>query len=143
MRNLTDTRECNDMLKDVLLRVTRTPHVRFAHIVNRSASSCVVGKSVNDALARNVGTADKLEGLYIRRLLNQDSQSGYIRIEHAASDGETDEFGYDVRVPLDDLSDENSSREADEPDYHICMPINDVSDRDGYWPTLRPTSTRA
>ena len=84
----------------------------------------------------DVGTANKLEDLYTRRLLNQDFQSGYIRIEHAASDGETDEFEYDVRVPLDDLSDQDSSREADAC-QSMASPIGTVT-----WPTLRPTSTR-
>ena len=32
------------------------------------------------------------------------------RIEHAASDGETDEFEYDVRVSLDGLSDATVTR---------------------------------
>ena len=77
--------------KDVLLRGIKALHARFAHIVNRIA--CVVGKCVKDALAAKVGTADKLESLHIRRLLNQDLQSGYIRIQHAASNGETDELG--------------------------------------------------
>ncbi len=56
-----------------------------------------------DALAANVGTAEKLESLRTRRLLNQDLHSGDIHIQHAASNGETDEFEYDVRAPIGDL----------------------------------------
>ena len=67
--------------QDVLQRGTKVPQARFAHIVNRIA--CVVGKSVKDALATGVGTADKPESLYSRRMLNQDLDAGYIRIEHA------------------------------------------------------------
>ena len=53
---------------------------------------------------------------------------------HAASNCETDEFEHDVRVPLDDLSDEDSSLEADRDgsEYHLCMALDDFSDRDGY-----------
>ena len=47
---------------------------------------------MKDALATTVGTADKPESLYSRRLLNQDLDTGYIRIEHAASDGSADEL---------------------------------------------------
>jgi len=65
--------------QDVLQQGTKAPLARFAHIVNRIA--CVVGKSVKDALATGVGTADKSESLYSRRLLNQDLDAGYIRIE--------------------------------------------------------------
>jgi hypothetical protein len=60
--------------------------------------------------------------LTLRRVLNQDLRSGYIRIGHAASNCD-DEFEYDVRVPLDDRSDEDSSRETDESEYHRCMPL--------------------
>jgi hypothetical protein len=69
------------------------PQARFAHIqlevVNPIA--CVVGKPVKDALATAVGTADKPgpESLYSRRMLNQDLDAGYIRIEHAASNAVT------------------------------------------------------
>ena len=45
-----------------------------------------MGKSVKDALATKVGSADKPESLYSRRLLNHDLDAGYIGIEHAASD---------------------------------------------------------
>jgi hypothetical protein len=38
-----------------------------------------VGKSVKDTLATSVGTADKPESLYTRRLLNQDLDAGYIQ----------------------------------------------------------------
>ena len=81
-----------------------------------------MGQSVNDALATKVGTADKPESPHTRRVLNQDLRSGYIRIGHAASNCD-DEFEYDVRVPLDDRSDEDSSRETDESEYHRCMPL--------------------
>ena len=101
----------------------------------------MAGKSAKDALATKVGTADKPEGLCSRRLpvLNQDLQADYICIEHAASDGKTDEFDYDARVQFGDLSDEesvhNSSREeADESDYMHAnrRPLRRVSDQDGY-----------
>ena len=42
---------------------------------------------MKDALATRVRTADKPESLHSRRLLNQDLDAGYIRIEHPASDG--------------------------------------------------------
>jgi hypothetical protein len=108
------------------------PQARFAHIVNRIA--CVVGKSVKDALATGVGTADKPESLYSRRMLNQDLDAGYIRIdsEHAASNGSADEIDDNVRAPIDDLSDEDNSREVDEPEYFSSMARDDLSDRDGY-----------
>jgi hypothetical protein len=64
---------------DVLQQGTKTPLARFAHIVNRIA--CVVGKSVKDVLATGVGTADKPESLYSRRMMNQDLDAGYIRIQ--------------------------------------------------------------
>jgi hypothetical protein len=92
----------------------------------------VVGKSVKDALATGVGTADKPECLYSRRMLNQDLDAGYIRIEHAASNGASDEFDDNVRAPIDDLSDEDNSREGDEPEYFSSMARDDLSDRDGY-----------
>jgi hypothetical protein len=116
--------------QDVLQRGTKAPQARFAHIVNRIA--CVVGKSVKDALATGVGTADKPECLYSRRMLNQDLDAGYIRIEHAASNGASDEFDDNVRAPIDDLSDEDNSREGDEPEYFSSMARDDLSDRDGY-----------
>ena len=100
-RAAESSRRRGDSDEDVLLRGTKALHARFAHIVHQIA--CVVGKSVKDALAANVGTADKLESLRTRRLLNQDLHSGYIHIQHAASNGETDEFEYDVRAPLGDL----------------------------------------
>jgi len=92
----------------------------------------VVGKSVKDALATTVGTADKPESLYSRRLLNQDLDAGYIRIEHAASDGSAGKVDDNVRAPMDDLSDEYSSREVDEPEHFPSMALDDLSDRDGY-----------
>ena len=49
---------------------------------------------------------------------------------------ETNEFEYVARVPIGELSDEDSSREADESEYHLCMPINE--DRGGY--TADPAS---
>ena len=116
--------------QDVLQRGTKVPQARFAHIVNRIA--CVVGKSVKDALATGVGTADKPESLYSRRMLNHDLDAGYIRIEHAASNGASDEFDDNVRAPIDDLSDEDNSREGDEPEYFSSMARDDLSDRDGY-----------
>jgi hypothetical protein len=116
--------------QDVLQQGTKAPLARFAHIVNRIA--CVVGKSVKDALATGVGTADKPESLYSRRLLNQDLDAGYIRIEHPASNGASDEFDDNVRAPIDDLSDEDNSREGDEPEYFSSMARDDLSDRDGY-----------
>ena len=116
--------------QDVLQRGTKVPQARFAHIVNRIA--CVVSKSVKDALATGVGTADKPESLYSRRMLNQDLDAGYIRIEHAASNGASDEFNDNVRAPIDDLSDEDNSREGDEPEYFSSMARDDLSDRDGY-----------
>jgi hypothetical protein len=108
---------------------TKVPQARFAHIVNRIA--CVVGKSVTVALATRVGTADKPESLYSRRMLNQDLDAGYIRIEHAASNGSADEIDDNVRA-IDDLSDEASRREGDEPEYFPSMARDDLSDRDGY-----------
>ena len=116
--------------QDVLQRGTKVPQARFAHIVNRIA--CVVSKSVKDALATGVGTADKPESLYSRRMLNQDLDAGYIRIEHAASNGSADEIDDNVRAPIDDLSDEDNSREGDEPEYFSSMARDDLSDRDGY-----------
>jgi hypothetical protein len=116
--------------QDVLQRGTKVPQARFAHIVNRIA--CVVGKSVKDALATGVGTADKPESLYSRRMMNQDLDAGYIRIEHAASNGSADEIDDNVRAPIDDLSDEDNSREGDEPEYFSSMARDDLSDRDGY-----------
>jgi hypothetical protein len=92
----------------------------------------VVGKSVKDALATRVGTADKPESLYSRRLLNQDLDAGYIRIEHPASNGASDEFDDNVRAPIDDLSDRDNSREGDEPEYFSSMARDDLSDRDGH-----------
>ena len=115
--------------QDVLKRGTKVPQARFACIVNRIA--CVVGKSVKDALATGVGTADKPESLYSRRMMNQDLDAGYIRIEHAASNGSADEFDDSV-CAIDDLSDETSSREVDEPEYFSSMAHDDLSDRDGY-----------
>ena len=107
------------------------PQARFAHIVNRIV--CVVGKSVKDALATGVGTADKPESLYSRRMLNQDLDAGYFRIEHAASNGSADEFDDNVCAATDDLSDEASSREVDGPSTsQACMALDDLSDRDGY-----------
>jgi len=116
--------------EDVLHQGTKAPLARFAHIVNRIA--CVVGKSVKGALATTVGTADKPESLYSRRLLNQDLDAGYIRIEHAASDGSAGKVDDNVRAPMDDLSDEYSSREVDEPEHFPSMALDDLSDRDGY-----------
>ena len=116
--------------EDVLQRGTKAPQARFAHIVNRIA--CVVGKSVKDALATTVGTADKPESLYSRRLLNQDLDAGYIRIEHAANNGAADEFDVNVRASIDDLSNEDNSREGAEPEYFSSMARDDLSDRDGY-----------
>ena len=116
--------------QDVLQRGTKAPQARFAHIVNRIA--CVVGKSVKDALATGVGTADKPQSLYSRRMLNQDLDAGYIRIEHAASNGAADEFDDNVRAAIDELSDEASGREVDEPEYFPSMALDDLSDRDGY-----------
>jgi hypothetical protein len=116
--------------QDVLQRGTKVPQARFAHIVNRIA--CVVGKSVKDALATGVGTADKPESLYSRRMMNQDLDAGYIRIEHAASNGSADEIDDNVFAPIDDLSDEDNSREVDEPEYFSSMARDDLSDRDGY-----------
>lgn len=116
--------------EDVLQRGTKAPQARFAHIVNRIA--CVVGKSVKDALATRVGTADKPESLYSRRLLNQDLDADYIRIEHAASDGSAGKVDDNVRAPIDDLSDEDSSREVDEHEHFPSMALDDLSDRDGY-----------
>ena len=115
--------------QDVLQRGNKVPQARFAHIVNRIA--CVVSKSVKDALATGVGTADKPESLYSRRMLNQDLDAGYIRIEHAASNGSADEIDDNV-CAIDDLSDEASSREGDEPEYFSSMARDDLSDRDGY-----------
>ncbi len=103
--------------EDALHQGTKAPLARFTQIAN------VVGNSVKDAFATKAGTqtrtADNLkpEGLYSSRLLNQDREAGYIRIEHVASDGEIDEFEHGVRLPLDGLSDEDSSREADESEY--------------------------
>ena len=57
----------------------------------------MVGKAVKDALATKVGTADKHESRYSRRLLNQDLAASCIRIERAASDGTGDEVDIDVR----------------------------------------------
>ena len=68
---------------------------------------------MKDALATGVGTADKPESLYSRRLLNQDLDAGYIRIEHPASNGASDEFDDNVRAPIDDLSD--TSRTGGQP----------------------------
>ena len=116
--------------QDVLQRGTKVPQARFAHIVNRIV--CVVGKSVKDALATGVGNADKPESLYSRRMLNQDLDAGYIRIEHAASNGAADEFDDNVRAPIDDLSDEAISREVDEPEYFPSMARDDLSDQDRY-----------
>ena len=116
--------------EDVLQRGCKAPLARFAHIVNRIA--CVVGKSVKDALATTVGTADKPESLYSRRLLNQDLDAGYIRIEHAASDGSADEFDDSVCAPMDDLSDEDSSCKVDESEHFPSIALDDLSDRDGY-----------
>ena len=116
--------------EDVLQRGTKAPQARFAHIVNRIA--CVVGKSVKDALATTIGTADRPESLYSRRLLNQDLDADYIRIEHAASDGSAGKVDDNVRAPIDDLSDEDSSREVDEPEHFPSMALDDLSDRDGY-----------
>ena len=59
---------------------------------------------MKDALATGVGTADKTKSLYSRRLLNQDLDAGYIRIEHPASNGASDEFDDNVRAPIDDLN---------------------------------------
>lgn len=87
---------------------------------------------MKDALATTVGTADKPESLYSRRLLNQDLDAGYIRIEHAASDGSAGKVDDNVRAPMDDLSDEYSSREVDEPEHFPSMALDDLSDRDGY-----------
>ena len=42
------------------------------------------------------------------------SAKPHLRNEHSTINCETDEFDYDVRLPLDDLSDEDRSREADE-----------------------------
>jgi hypothetical protein len=58
------------------------------------------------------------------------SAKTHLRNEHSTINCETDEFDYDVRLPLDDLSDEDKSCEADESDYDLCMPIDDLSDRD-------------
>jgi hypothetical protein len=80
-----------------------------------------MGKSVKDALATRVGTADKPESLYTRRLLNQDLDAGYIRIEHAANNGAADELDDNVRAPIDDLSDEYNSREVDESEHFPSM----------------------
>ena len=87
---------------------------------------------MKDALATRVGTADKPESLYSRRLLNQDLDAGYIRIEHRPSNGAADEFDDNVRAPIDDLSDEDSSREVDESQHFPSMALDDLSDRDGY-----------
>jgi hypothetical protein len=91
-----------------------------------------VQTTVKDALATRVGTADKPESLYSRRMLNQDLDADYIRIEHAASNGAADEFDVNVCAPIDDLSDEASSRELDEPEYFPSMALDDLCDRDGY-----------
>jgi hypothetical protein len=126
--------------QDVLQRGTKVPQARFAHIVNRIV--CVVGRSVKDALATGVGTADKPESLYSRRMLNQDLDADYIRIEHTASNGAADEFDVSrgVRAPIDDLSDEASSRELDEPEYFSSVALDDLSDRDGYMAYRDPAS---
>jgi hypothetical protein len=116
--------------QDILQQGTKAPLARFAHIVNRIA--CVVGKSVKDALATGIGTADKPESLYSRRLLNQDLDAGYIRVEHPANNGASDECDDNVRAPIDDLSDEDNNREGDEPEYFSSMARDDLSDRDGY-----------
>ena len=107
--------------QDVLQRGTKVPQARFAHIVNRIV--CVVGKSVKDALATGVGNADKPESLYSRRLLNQDLDAGYIRIEDPASNGASDEFDDNVRAPIDDLSDEDNSLKGDKPEYFSSMAL--------------------
>ena len=60
------------------------------------------------------------------------SSSHNIRIEHAASNGAADEFNDNVRAPMDDLSDEDSSREVDESEHFPSMALDDLSDRDGY-----------
>ena len=116
--------------EDVLQRGTKAPQARFAHIVNRIAF--VVGKSVKDALATIVGTAEKPESLYSRRLMNQDLDAGYLRIEHAASDGSAGKVDDMVRAPIDDLPDEDSSREVDESEHFPSIALDDLSDRDGY-----------
>ncbi len=115
--------------EDVLHQGTKAPLARFTHIANVVGT----GNSVKDALATKAGTqtADKPEGLY-SRLLNQDREAGYIRIEHVASDGEIDEFEHGILVPLGGLSDEDSSREADESEYFPSMALGDLSDRDGF-----------
>jgi hypothetical protein len=55
-------------------------------------------------------------------------QSGYIRIKVAAGNCETDDFEYDVRVPLDDLSDEVGICKAESPSIAYML-IDDPSDR--------------
>ena len=75
------SRRCGYGDEDDLLRGTKKPHARFAHIASRVACVVLLGrKSVNlkGALTAKVGPADKPEGPYILRLLNQDLQSGYI-----------------------------------------------------------------
>jgi hypothetical protein len=55
-------------------------------------------------------------------------QSGYIRIKDAAGNCETDDFEYDVRVPLDDISDEVGICKAESPSIAYML-IDDPSDR--------------
>ena len=94
----------------------------------RDAPSCIA--------CTRVGTADKPDSLYTRRLLNQDLDAGYIRIEHAANNGAADEFDVNVRASIDDLSDEDNTRQGDEPEYFSSMARDDLSDRDGYMADL-------
>ena len=126
--------------QDVLQQGTKAPLARFAHIVNRIA--CVVGKSVKDALAPRVGTADKPKSLYSRRLLNQDLDAGYIRIEHPASNGASDEFDDNVRASLMTFLMKTTAARGMSPSTSQAWHATTSPIETDTWPTLRPTSTR-